>query len=85
MDALMGGKLARNAASGLGITTATGEATAVEWPFRYSAWLVDGRIVLHDETGKTVAREGDEINIGGGLGNQLWYACAPVTVTRAAT
>lgn len=85
MDALIGGKLAEHAQSGLGITSADGQQTAVEWPFRYSAWLVDGRIVLHDETGKLVAREGDEITVGGGFGNQLWYACAPVTVTPAAT
>lgn len=85
MDALMGGRLTRHAQSGLGITAADGTQTAVEWPFRYSAWIVDGRVVLHDETGKTVAREGDEITVGGGLGNALWYACAPVTVSRAAS
>lgn len=85
MDALIGGKLARHALSGLGITSADGQQTAIEWPFRYSAWLVDGRVVLLDEIGKRVAREGDEITVGGGFGNQLWYACAPVTVTRAAS
>lgn len=85
MDALMGGRLTRHAQSGLGISAADGTQTAVEWPFRYSAWLVNGRIVLHDETGKEVAREGDEITVGGGLGNALWHACAPVTVTRAAS
>lgn len=85
MDALIGGKLARHARSGLGITAVDGVQTPVEWPFRYSAWLVDGRVVLHDETGKLVAREGDEITVGGGFGDLLWYACAPVTVTRAAS
>jgi hypothetical protein len=85
MDALISGKLARHALSGLGVTSADGQQTPVEWPFRYSAWLVDGRVVLHDETGKLVAREGDEITVGGGFGNQLWHACAPVTVTHAAT
>jgi hypothetical protein len=84
MDALIGGTLARNPASGLGIANAD-EATAVEWPFRYSARSELGRIVLVDETGKVVAREGDEITVGGGFGNQFWHACAPVTVTRAAT
>jgi hypothetical protein len=85
MDALMGGRLTRHAQSGLGITAADGTQTPVEWPFRYSAWLVDGPVVLHDETGKTVAREGDEVTVGGGLGNALWYACAPVSVTRPAS
>jgi hypothetical protein len=32
-----------------------------------------------------VAREGDEITVGGGFGNGLWHACGGVTVTRAAT
>ena len=84
MDALMGGKLSRVAATGLGITTTDGQQIAVEWPFRYSAFDVDGRIVLRDETGTVVAREGDEITVGGGLGNDLWYARGPVSVTKAA-
>ena len=83
MDALLGGTLARNAQSGLGVN-GEGEQMAVEWPFRYSARLVDGRLFLLDETGKVVGREGDEITVGGGFGNQFWHACGPVTVTRAA-
>jgi hypothetical protein len=83
MDALIGGTLARSAASGLGITSADGKHTPVEWPFRYTAREDGGRVSLLDETGKVVAREGDEITIGGGFGNQLWHSCAPVTVTRA--
>ena len=82
MDALLGGTLVKHAQSGLGVGS-EGELTAVEWPFRYSASLEGGRLVLLDETGKVVAREGDEINVGGGFGNQFWHACAPVTVTRA--
>jgi hypothetical protein len=85
MDALIVGKLVKHAQSGLGITSADGQQTAVEWPFRYSAWVLNGRIVLLDETGKVVAREGDEITVGGGFGTQLWYACGPVMVTRAGT
>ena len=78
MDALMSGTLARHAATGLGVTSADGQQMAVEWPFRYSARVVDGRIVLLDETGKAVAREGDKIQVGGGFGNAVWHACAPV-------
>lgn len=85
MDALLGGTLTKHAQSGLGITSADGQQTPVEWPFRYSSRLEGGRIILLDETGKVVAREGDELNVGGGFGNQFWHACAPVTVTRAAT
>jgi hypothetical protein len=84
MDALLGGTLVKHAQSGLGVGS-EGVLTAVEWPFRYSARLVDGRLFLLDETGKVVAREGDEINVGGGFGNEFWHACAPVSVTRAAT
>lgn len=83
MDALIGGTLARNAQSGLGIISADGRATAIEWPFGYGAWIELGRVVLGDETGKTVAREGDEITVGGGFGKQFWFACGPVTVTKA--
>jgi hypothetical protein len=84
MDALLGGKLTRNPGSGLGVTNGA-ESMVVEWPFRYSAIEVDGRVLLKDETGKIVAGEGDEINVGGGFGNQVWHACGPVTVTKAAT
>ena len=83
MDALMGGTLAKHAQSGLGISSADGSQSAVEWPFRYSARVEFGRVLLLDETGKVVAREGDEITVGGGFGNQFWHACAPVTVTKA--
>ena len=83
MDALMGGTLAKHPQSGLGITSADGTRSPVEWPFRYSARVEFGRVILLDETGRVVAREGDEITVGGGFGNQFWHACAPVTVTRA--
>jgi hypothetical protein len=83
MDALMGGKLAKHAQSGLGISSADGSQSPVEWPFRYSARVEFGRVILLDENGRIVAREGDEITVGGGFGNQFWHACAPVTVTKA--
>ena len=85
MDALLSGKLTKSVASGLSVTSADGQSTPVEWPFRYSAVEVDGRVLLRDETGKVVAREGDEINVGGGFGNNVWHACAPVTVMKPAS
>lgn len=85
MEALIGGMLTKNPVSGLGITSTDGQSTAVEWPFRYGAREVLGRIVLIDETGTVVAREGDQITVGGGFGNQFWHACGPVTVTRPAS
>jgi hypothetical protein len=85
MDALLGGRLTKSVASGLSVTSADGASTPVEWPFRYSAVEVAGRVQLLDETGRVVAREGDEINVGGGFGNNVWHACAPVTVTKPAS
>ena len=84
MDALIIGRLARNVASGLGITGTDGRQTPVEWPFGYAAREDGGRVTLFDETGKVVAREGDEISMGGGFGNQFWHGCGPVTVTKPA-
>jgi hypothetical protein len=81
MDALVSGVLARDARSGLGIATAGGGATAVEWPFGYSARDEGDRIALVDENGKVVAREGDQVEVGGGLGNDdVWFACGGVKV-----
>jgi hypothetical protein len=80
MDALAGGTLAASNASGLGITSADGDQMAVEWPFGYTARNNLGVIELLDETGKVVAKVGDEITVGGGFGNQFWHACGPVTI-----
>lgn len=85
MDALLGGTLAINNQSGLGVTSPGGETMAVEWPFGYTARNEGGRAVLLDETGKVVAKVGDEITVGGGFGTQFWHACGPVTVTKAAS
>jgi hypothetical protein len=85
MDALAGGKLAPNDLSGLGIASADGQAMPVEWPFGYKAWIVEGRAVLVDETGKIVAKVGDEVTVGGGFGNVFWHACGGVTVTKPAS
>ena len=85
MDALLGGKLTRHAETGLGVTSADGTSTAVEWPFGYTARNELGKLVLLDETGKVVAREGDEITVGGGFGNTLWHACGGVSVTKPAS
>lgn len=82
MDALLSGTLARHAQTGLGVTGADGQQMPVEWPFRYSARGLGGRLVLVDDTGKIVAREGDRIQVGGGFGNILWHACGPVTVAQ---
>jgi hypothetical protein len=80
MDALIVGKLVRHPASGLGIASPDGQLTAVEWPFGYSAREEGGRIALVDDRGQVIAREGDEISVGGGFGANLWHACGSVSV-----
>ena len=81
MDALAGGKLAVNNESGLGITSADGEAMPVEWPFGYTARNELGTTVLVDDKGQVVAKVGDDVSVGGGFGNKFWHACGGVTVT----
>jgi hypothetical protein len=79
MDALITGRLARNAGSGLGLISPGAPPVVVEWPFRYSAREEGGRIALVDETGTVVAHEGDFVQMGGGMGQMnIWYACGPV-------
>ena len=81
MMALMSGTLARHPETGLGIADPDGTVQPVEWPFGYSARTEVSQTVLLDETGKVVAREGDQVEIGGGLGNgDLWHACGGVQV-----
>lgn len=80
MDALIVGTLVRHPGSGLGIATPDGQVTAVEWPFGYRARDEGGRIALVDDRGLVVARERDEIHVGGGFGTQFWHACGPVSV-----
>ena len=80
MDALLSGKLTRHAQTGLGVTAGDGAQVAVEWPFGYSAHIDRGIAVLLDDKGNEVAKEGDQIQVGGGLGNAIWHACGPVSV-----
>jgi hypothetical protein len=80
-DALISGVLATHPASGLGIAAPDGTATPVEWPFGWSARNEAGRVALLDATGKVVAREGDRVTVGGGLGAEdVWFACGPLSV-----
>lgn len=83
MDALMTGRIVRHPLSGLGIADPNGgNPTPVEWPFGYTARIVAGVVELIDETGRFVAREGDEVSMGGGFGQQFWHACGPVTAAQ---
>jgi hypothetical protein len=87
MDALMGGTLAKHAQTGLGIADQDGAVIPVEWPFGYSARMESAKVALVDGSGMVVAREGDRIQVGGGMGagpvpNAVWFACGPVQVVR---
>jgi hypothetical protein len=74
--ALASGRLVADARSGLGLADTTGEVTPVIWPFGYSARREASGVVLLDETGRAVAREGDHIEMGGGFGADAFAACA---------
>lgn len=76
-DALGSGRLVAHAQSGLGLADATGATFPVLWPFGYSARREAAGVVVVDETGKAVAREGEFIQAGGGFGNDGAFAiCA---------
>ena len=75
MMALLGGTLVEDPRSGLAVSDGQGNVTPVEWPFGYTARNELSTIVLVDERGQAVAREGDQVQLGGGLGNEFWHAC----------
>jgi len=75
MTALAEGELVADVRSGLAIR-GRDQVTPVLWPSRYSAARISGRIHLFDPSGRLVAREGDHIELGGGLGlGDFFIAC----------
>ena len=83
-DALLSGRLVRDAETGLAVAGPTGEITRILWPFGFSARYEADRISLLNEAGGTVAAEGDSVEMGGGFGNRFWTACAG-SIRRSAT
>ncbi|HET9852253.1 MAG TPA: hypothetical protein VFP56_07080 [Candidatus Limnocylindrales bacterium] len=79
-QALIGGVLVPSSQSGLAVqpTARNQEMVEVLWPFGYSAVRdLEGAMTLRDASGKEIAREGETILMGGGLGaNGVWAACA---------
>jgi hypothetical protein len=74
--ALSSGLLARNPRTGLGLLDTTGTEHDVIWPAGYTAWIVNGRADLRDESGDVIAHEGDRIELTGGLGpERVWVSC----------
>jgi len=77
MDALLVGELITSSQGGLAIKATDGTVTEILWPFGYSARREALDLVLLDERGVVVARQGNMIEMGGGLGgNDVWEACA---------
>ena len=75
-DALLTGRLVRDAETGLAVAGPTGEITRVIWPFGFSARYEADRIWLVNEAGGIVASEGESVEMGGGFGTRFWSACA---------
>jgi hypothetical protein len=84
-DALLSGRLVTSAQSGLAVVDSTGHVTEVLWPFGYTARRGASGVELVDDRGATVAREGDFVEMAGGLGaNDVWGACpGSITVVPA--
>jgi len=80
-DALASGRLVTDARSGLALATNGGDVTPILWPFGWSARREMSSVVLLDGTGKVVAREGDLVQVGGGLGSDGFFAVCPVGLT----
>lgn len=58
-----------------------GTTSPVAWPSGYTIRDVAGRKTLFDSTGTAKAREGDHIQVAGGLGtDDRWHACGDITV-----
>lgn len=76
MLALATGRLVADPRSGLGMMASDGSRYSVMWPFGYSAVYADDALWLLDRAGTPIAAEGDRIEMGGGFGTDLFYACA---------
>jgi hypothetical protein len=76
--ALTAGRLVSSRESGLALRPADGGPNiAVTWPFGYSARGFVGGLELRDEAGRVLAREGDFVQVGGGMGgDDSWIGCA---------
>lgn len=74
------GYLARDPDTGLGLGTAAGgQVRRIIWPYGYSARIEGDVAVLVNEHGEIVAKEGDHLVLGGGLGlDGIFEACAGV-------
>ena len=82
--ALISGVLARSQATGFGILGSDGGVQPVIWPFGFTMRQDLTTVVLIDATGRTVAREGDRIEAGGGAGGDGIFVICPADSIRVA-
>jgi hypothetical protein len=68
----------------LAVASATGDVRLVKWPFEYSVSTDDGKLVLTSILGGVVAREGDHVDLGGGMiDDERFGVCGQVEVRPA--
>jgi hypothetical protein len=79
-DALAGGRLVTSRQSGLALVPSGNEVIPVMWLFGYSSRPGLSGVELVDESGQTLAHEGDFVQIGGGLGADGFFAACAGTV-----
>ena len=64
----------------------TGDTHVVAWPDGYGVRQDGDRLVLTNRFGIVMAREGDRIDMGGGVGaNDVFQGCGDVVVRAAAS
>jgi len=83
MQALGGGEIAIDP-QGCVYLASGGAKTYAVWPDGYSTELVDGTVVIVDDQGREVAREGQQIRAGGGYSEPGEYAAEPCLPSGAA-
>jgi hypothetical protein len=81
----LGGVLARQPESGLGLRNERGDVDPIIWPYGFSAREVGGVALLIDRKGAVAAREGDRVAFAGGLSpnvDGVYEACGGVEVVK---
>ncbi len=79
MAALATGTLVTHPTSGMALRAPEGNVVEVIWPFGYAARFEAGRATLLDDRGNVIAREGEQVAVGGGEAQPgIWFACGGV-------
>jgi hypothetical protein len=69
----------------LAVSTGNGDVRMVKWPLEYGVRTDDGTLVLTRFMVSVVAREGDQVALGGGMiDDKRFGVCGQVDVRRAA-